>query len=178
MYKTIVFIVLFNLLSLSSKSQELDIGPKLGANFATLGDLQQLDNEIGFVGGGFFTIKFEKFAIQLELLYSQEDEEFNFSGFDLDYVNLPLIFKFYLSGCLNFQLGPQFGVLVNDNIPDGILDSLKAETYDLSGLAGIGIDLPLKISLSARYIFDVQNDFSSADFNNGFLCLALGVAIF
>lgn len=171
-----ILLILFSAFNL--RGQEVDFGPKFGANFATLGDLERLDNQIGFVGGLFLNIKFEKFGIQPELFYSQQGEQFNLSSFDTDYINLPLMFKFYLIGGFNFQLGPQFGILINDNIPDGILESFQAETYALAGVAGLGIDLPLKINLSARYVFDVQNDLESADFENGFLTLAIGLRLF
>jgi hypothetical protein len=178
MVKKISFILLIFFISQYGRSQELDFGPKIGANFATLGDLEQLDNNIGFVGGAFLNIKFEKFGIQPELLYSQQGDEFNLSDFDLDYINLPVIFKFYLVGGLNFQLGPQFGILINDNIPDSITNSFETETFDLAGVAGLGIDLPLNLRISGRYIFDVENDLESAQFDEGFFTLALGITLF
>jgi hypothetical protein len=175
-----LLVYLFTLAFISHKAyaQTLDFGVKLGANFATLGDLEQFDNEIGFTGGAFLDIKFEKFGIQPELLYSQQGEQFDIAAFDFDYINLPIIFKFYLVGGLNFQLGPQFGVLINDNIPNDIIDSFENETFDIAGVTGLGLDLPLKLRLSARYVFDIENDFQSANFDNGFFMLTLGVGLF
>ena len=174
MLKKIILSLIFVLVSQTSKAQEFDLGPKLGANFATLGDLGDLDNEIGFVGGFFFTLELNNFYVQTELLYSQQGGTFNFSSFDLNYINVPVLLKFDIVGSLNFHLGPQFGFLVNDNIPDSITDAFETDTFDVSGVGGIGIKLPLNLRADARYIFNVSNDFSNADFDNGFFMLTLG----
>jgi hypothetical protein len=178
MIKKIAFSIFLLFTSYVNSAQEIDIGPKLGANFSTHGDLLQFDNQIGFVAGAFLNIKFESIGIQPELLYSQQGQDFEFSAFDLDYINLPLMFKFYFSGDFNFQIGPQLGVLVNDNIPDSIVQSIDTETFDLTGVVGLGVELPFKIYLSVRYIFDVENDLQTANFGDGFFTLALGVSLF
>ncbi len=159
-------------------AQEIDLGVKLGANFATLGDIEQFDNEIGFVGGAYLDLKFGKFGIQPELLYSQQDGQFDITAFDLNYINIPVMFKFYIVGGLNFQLGPQFGILVNDSIPDAISQSVETESFDLAGTAGLGLDLPLGLRASARYVFNVENDFETANFTDGFFTLSLGLNLF
>jgi len=167
--------ILFLFLSFESGfAQKIDFGPKLGANFATLGDIEQLDNEIGFVGGLFLTLEFKKFYFQTELLYSQQGGSFNFSEFDLNYINVPVLLKFDIIGSLNLHFGPQFGFLVEDNIPDSILDAFEADTFDLSGVGGLGISLPLNLRADARYIFNVSNDLDNADLDNGFFMLTLG----
>ena len=175
----IIFISFFLFFAVQNiNAQEVDLGIKFGANFGTFGDFEQLDNQIGFIGGGFLEIKFDKFAIQPELFYSQQGETFDIGGFDFDYINLPIMLKFYLVGGLNFQLGSQFGVLINDNIPDDVIESIETDTFDVSGVAGFGLDLPLNLRVNARYIFDVENDFRSADFESGFFMLSLGIGIF
>ena len=151
-----------------SNAQSLDFGPKIGANFATFGDLSRLDNQVGFVGGAFLSIKFSKIGIQTEILYSQQGEDFEFDQFDLDYINIPVALKFYLIGGLNLQFGPQFGFLINDNVLDDVIEGIETETFDLNAFGGLGLDLPLNLSLDARYIFDISDNFTEASFNNGF----------
>ncbi len=158
-------------------SQKIDLGPKLGANFATLGDIGELDNEIGFVGGFFLSLDFNKFYFDTELLYSQQGDTFDIFAFDLDYINVPALFKFDIIGSLNIQFGPQFGFLVDDNIPDAIVDAFEADTFDLSGVAGIGIKLPLNFRADARYVFDISNDLNTANFDDGFFMVSLGFTL-
>lgn len=154
-----------------SNAQEIDFGIKLGANFATFNDFSDASNKTGFVGGVFANLKFGKIGIQPELLYSQQGAEFKASDFDLDYVNVPVMLKYYLIGGLNVQVGPQFGFLVDDTIPD-LSDSAK--NFDLSGAAGLGIDLPLGIRADARYIFGLTDVFDNRDGKNGVFTLSLG----
>lgn len=177
MHKIFVFFLLFIAYIQSGFTQEIDLGPKLGANFATLGDIEELDNNIGFVGGLFLTLEFKKFYLQTELLYSQQGGTFNLSNFDLDYINVPVLIKFDIIGSLNIHFGPQFGFLIQDNIPDSFVNAFEADTYDFSGVGGIGIKLPLNLRADARYIFDVSNDFSNAELDNGFFMLTLGITL-
>jgi len=173
-----IAVFLFLLLPFKTDAQDIDFGPKLGANFATFGDLSRLDNEIGFVGGAFLNIKFSKIGIQLEALYSQQGEDFEFDQFDLNYINIPLLLKLYIIGGLNLQLGPQFGFLINDNVFDDVVEGVETESFDLNAIGGIGLDLPFNLSVDARYIFDISDNFTEASFNNGFFSITLGYALF
>jgi hypothetical protein len=159
-------------------AQSIDFGPKLGANFATFGDLSSFDNEIGFVGGAFFGLKFSKIGIQTEVLYSQQGEDFGFDQFNLDYINIPIAIKIYVLGSLNLQLGPQFGFLINDNIIDDVVESIEKESFDLNAFGGLGLDLPLNLNVDARYIFDISDNFTASGFGNGFFSLAVGFSFF
>lgn len=157
-----------------SYAQEIDFGVKLGANFATLNDASGFDNKTGFVGGAFVGAKFSKVGLQAELLYSQQGAEFDATDFDLNYINVPVLLKYYLIGGLNVQVGPQFGFLVDDNIEDSVGNAFEAETFDLSGVAGLGIDLPFGLRADARYIFGVTDTFDVIDGKNGVFTIALG----
>ena len=173
-----IFVLVLCFITFSNQGQNIDFGPKIGANFATFGDLSKFDNEIGFVGGAFLSIKFSKIGIQTEVLYSQQGEDFGFDQFDLDYINIPLALKFYFLGGLNLQLGPQFGFLINDNVFDDVVEGIETETFDLNAFGGLGLDLPLNLSVDARYIFDVSDNFTEASFDNGFFSLAVGFTLF
>ena len=160
-----------------SNAQEIDFGIKLGANFATFNDASNVSNKTGFVGGVFANLKLGKIGIQPELLYSQQGAESNGSDIDLNYINVPVMLKYYLIGGLNVQVGPQFGFLVDDTIPDPtdlITSGVEAENFDLSGAAGLGIDLPLGIRADARYIFGLTDVFKNTDGKNGVFTLSLG----
>ena len=95
----LLFILLF--VSQLNHAQDIDFGVKLGANFATLNDASNASNKTGFVGGVFANLKFGKIGIQPELLYSQQGAEFDAFDFDLNYINVPVMLKYYLIGGLN-----------------------------------------------------------------------------
>lgn len=155
-------------------SQSLDLGVKLGANFSNISDVGNMSSKTGFHGGVFAAVKFQKVAVQGDILYSQQGAKFRASKFDLDYVNVPIVLKYYLIQGLNVQVGPQFGFLVNEDIedkPEG-----KTKNMDISGVAGLGYDLPFGIRFDARYNFgltDISNT-AGAEGKNNVFSLALG----
>ncbi len=161
-------------------SQELDLGIKAGANFANITDASGLSNKTGFQAGVFGGIKFtDKVGIQADLLYSQQGAEFDFGKFDLTYLNVPVVLKYYLIQGLNIQAGPQFGFIVDDDILIDLGDvtaDAKAESFDLSGVVGAGYDFPFGIRLDARYNFGLTDvsKMSGTDGKNSVFSLALG----
>jgi hypothetical protein len=162
--KKIIFLSLMVLFTAKSLSQGVDLGIKVGANFATLTELPNVDTITGLNFGAFFTIKFnDKIAIQGDVLYSQQGAEFDLDKVDLDYVNVPIVFKYYLVKKLNLHIGPQFGFLVSDFDASEFEDSY--ESTDVSGVVGLGLDLPLGFRVDGRYNFglteflpDVKNN--------------------
>ena len=162
--KKIIFLSLMVLFTAKSLSQGVDLGIKVGANFATLTELPNVDTRTGLNFGAFFTIKFnDKIAIQGDVLYSQQCAEFDLDKVDLDYVNVPIVFKYYLVKKLNLHIGPQFGFLVSDFDASEFEDSY--ESTDVSGVVGLGLDLPLGFRADGRYNFglteflpDVKNN--------------------
>lgn len=158
-------------------SQSLDLGVKAGANFATLTDAGNFSNKTGFQAGVFAGIKFtDKVGVQADLLYSQQGAKFKGGDFDLSYVNIPIVLKYYLIQGLNLQAGPQFGFMVDDKISKVFGEIRKAEDFDLSGVVGAGYDFPMGIRFDARYNFgltDVSN-IEGEKGKNSVVSLALG----
>ena len=164
-------IILFSLLfSVTTYSQGVDFGIKFGANFANISDASGLDNKTGFHAGAFAALKFnDKVALQGELLYSQQGAKFSPGDFNLDYVNVPVIVKYYLVQGLNIQLGPQFGFLVDDNINAG-----DAEGVDFSAVMGVGYDLPFGLRIDGRYNLGLTDVVKNDNGKNQVFSLALG----
>jgi len=164
-----VFAVFF---AITSYAQGIDFGIKAGANFSTLTDATGLKNKTGFHGGLFLGLKFnDKIALQPELLYSQQGAEFDMGKIDLNYINVPVVVKYYLVQGLNIQMGPQFGFVVDDNISNAIFE---AEDFDVSGVIGAGYDFPFDIRLDARYNFGFTDVVKDTGSKNGVFSIALG----
>src|SRR5258705_8172033 len=73
---------------------------------------------VGYHIGGYALIKFKKFSIQPELLYANQNQYFTTPYYanlktTLNYINIPVLFKYYLTGSFNVQAGPQFGILAS-----------------------------------------------------------------
>lgn len=175
--KRFILITFLSLFAFSTQAQGIDFGVKAGMNFANINDAAEgLDTRTGFHAGLFLGLKFnDKVALQPELLYSQQGAEFDAGEFNLDYVNIPVMVKYYLVQGFNVQLGPQFGFVVNDEISfDDIAADFEAEDFDVSGVVGAGYDLPLGLRIDARYNFGFSDVFKNADGKNGVFSLALG----
>jgi hypothetical protein len=146
---------------------QLAVGIKGGANFASINvsdPSATWDGKTGFHGGAFALFKFTKIGIQPELIFSQQGSTVKFQTQDLKanftYMNIPVILKLYTVAGINLQLGPQFGFLTSaeseynpiDNTPQSTSDVKDAyKKSDISLSMGIGWDLPLGITLDARY---------------------------
>lgn len=155
-------------------SQSLDLGIKLGANFATIsGAVDGLSNKTGFHAGVFGGVKFTNVGIQADILYSQQGAKLKGGDFDLSYVNVPVVVKYYIFKGLNLQAGPQFGFIVDDKISTLGSSLANAESFDLSGIVGAGYDL-LGIRFDARYNFGLTDVVDGAKSKNNVFSLALG----
>ena len=133
---------------LFSKAQGIDFGVKLGMNFSELSDATELKNKTGFVGGIFAGINFnDKSGIRVDALYSKQGAKITDGNFDLNYLNIPVVYKRRIFSKLHFQIGPQFGFILDEKIkitqPGGAIDNLNTKKFDLSGVLGLGVDIPL-----------------------------------
>ena len=165
--KNFTLLVFALLLSTSSFSQGVDLGIKAGATFANLTDVTDGSTKTGFVGGAFVTIKFsDKIAIQGDLLYSQQGVELDVDKINLDYINFPLVLKYYIIKRINIQAGPQFGTVINDNLGGFLGSNIDFNSFDVTGVVGIGVDLPLNFRITGRYGFGLSDiSFSDNDFS-------------
>lgn len=175
--KRIALMLAMSFLGFSTYAQGIDLGIKAGANFSSISDASNLDSKTGLVAGIFLGIKFnDKFAIQPELLYSQQGAKTDIGEFDLTYANVPIIFKYYLVQGLNIQAGPQFGFVVDDNISmvnEGIENAIETNDFDTSGVVGLGYDLPFGLRVSARYNFGLTEVYDRGG-KNSVISVAVG----
>lgn len=116
-------------------------------------------------------------AIQPELLYSQQGAKFDAGDFDLTYVNVPIILKYYLIQGLNVQIGPQFGFVVKDDISEvfsGIGEGIESNDFDVAGAIGLGYDFPFGLRLDARYNYGFTDVMDGGEGKNSVVSLAVG----
>ena len=180
--KNFILLVFALLLSTSSFSQGVDLGIKGGATFANLTGVTDGSTKTGFVGGAFVTIKFsDKIAIQGDLLYSQQGVELDVDKINLDYINFPLVLKYYIIKRINIQAGPQFGTVINDSLGGFLGSNIDFNSFDVTGVVGIGVDLPLNFRITGRYGFGLSdissfsdNDFSIDNSKNSVFSLTAG----
>lgn len=142
-----------------AQTPDIKIGAKAGLNFSTVSDFPGSKNKTGFHIGGLAEIFInETFAVQPEILYSSEGAKTDFGKFSLDYINVPIMAKYYVIDGLSVQAGPQVGFLVKaeNEVKDfGIKQTIdiKDETKKVEfGLNfGLGYELPMGVFAEARY---------------------------
>jgi len=154
--------LLFLTVITTTTAQGLDLGFKLGFNFANVDGIEDFNQRTGLSAGLFAGAKLgDKIGLQIDALYSQQGAEVGATysdivqDFNLDYISIPVVVKYYLSDNLNIHAGPQLGILLNDQtgVVGQVFDNIEADTVDWLGTLGIGLDLPLGLRAEARYSF-------------------------
>jgi opacity protein-like surface antigen len=172
----------------TSNAQEYwNFGVKGGANFSnmTSDGFENNNSRTGFHLGVLAEIRVsDRFSVQPEVLYSTQgtkDEGANFTDeYKLDYVQVPIIAKFYVIDGLALEAGPSFNFLANEeykyesNILDIRSDSELASSFELGGALGASYNFNNGFFLNGRYtqgftdVFDGDSFDDDAIKNNGF----------
>jgi hypothetical protein len=134
-------------------AQDFSYGAIGGVNFSKIENLGGSgigENRLGFHLGGVVEIPFaEKWSYEGSLLYSVEGEDFeNPAGTDinvkLQYLNVPLQFKYYAYQDFSIHFGPQIGFLLKGEQSVGDADAVEIENTvntSFAGTIGFGYDL-------------------------------------
>ncbi|HMI06956.1 MAG TPA: porin family protein [Flavobacterium sp.] len=137
----------------TNAQKNVRFGLKGGLNLSTLtGDVQNAEIKPGVHIGGLVEIKLtNRFSLQPELLLSMQgaksDYSENFGGvryeyedkYNLTYINVPVMAKFYVIPKLSLEAGPQLGFLVSaknkytERSIDGNNSSSISDTQDVKG---------------------------------------------
>jgi hypothetical protein len=158
------------------------LGIKAGLNVASIRfPNTDLDPRLGVHVGGFASTPLSsRFALQPEVVYSQQGVKTGPTDHIYHYLNVPLIFKGTIAGGLHLQVGPQFGILLaakekRGNVTVDVTDSRNR--YDAAIGLGLGYDLT-DWQVSARYnlgLSDIREDSDSGiNFANNVFQLSLG----
>jgi len=156
---TLLGLVAFSTSALAQ--QEVKFGPKAGVNFATVNgkDVDEAKMLTGFHVGAFAEIKFnDKFAIQPEVLYSAQGAKGKDEGVEVktkyDYINVPIMAKYYVTENLAFELGPYVGFLMKAEQEGGSVSiDIKdfSNSIDFGAGAGASFNLDNGFFVGARY---------------------------
>lgn len=174
--KKIIFCGLFIIGLSNLQAQEFfNLGAKAGVNFASLvGDVEDAKMRTSFHIGLVAEIPLsESFYFGPEVLYSSQGSKFSDEGMDgaikLDYVQIPLMARYYVSEGFNMEAGPQIGFLTSSEIE---VEDVGVDAKDfMSGFDyglnfGLGYKLPAGIFLQGRYNLGLANVFDSDEFED------------
>ena len=185
----IIAIIVFGLTNLNA--QEVKFGAKAGLNLASItGDeTDGIESRTAFHVGAVAEISIsDKFSVQPELLYSAQGAKDSFEGIDvdakIDYLNLPIMAKYYVAEGFSLELGPQVGFLLSAKAEGGgeSID-FKDETkgIDFGANFGVGYKLESGLNFGARYnlgLSNINDGEDSDDFKNQNSVIQLSVGYF
>lgn len=181
--KKIILSSLFVLAVSLTYAQKAEFGIKGGLNSSNFsGDTDGTDfkSRFGFNLGAFATIKLsEKITLQPEILFSTQGAEAEnieafvddmlFTGdvkFNLSYINVPVMIKYYVVDKFNLEAGPQIGFLTSAKTStklDGYSQTFDEdakkyfESVDFGLNFGAGYDFTKNVSAGVRYNLGLSN---------------------
>lgn len=163
-------------------AQEVKLGAKIGMNVSSVnGNQDNLDSKTGFVLGVTAEIPLtEKFSLQPELLYSQQGAKSrDVFIYDLNYITLPFMAKYYIAKGFSLEAGPQFSFLVKDELISDTNNTAtantNAENFDLNANFGLGYKLNNGIFFQTRYNLGLIAITETPDVKNGVFQMSLGI---
>ncbi|WP_424494467.1 porin family protein [Salinimicrobium sp. GXAS 041] len=154
------------------------------------------ESRTGFHAGAFGELRFSNlFALQVEALYSQQGATTTIAYIPIDppgelgyfkqsytkqqnqdleakgrydYLNLPVLAKFYVYKGLNVYGGPQLSVLLSakdeyESVENDVKDQLDPFDFGLNG--GVGYQFEMGLFFSASYYWGINN-ISHIDYSN------------
>ena len=154
----------------AAHSQGFHLGIKGGANISKLtGKTFTEEFGYGYHLGGFAEIGLgDKFSIQPEVLFNQYSQDtaskFNTvydlkasrGNIKLNYLTIPILLNYKASSFLSLQAGPQFGILMDQNVTVVQNGKEAFSKGDFSMLAGVQLKLA-SFRVYGRYVVGLSN---------------------
>ncbi len=161
--KIISLIALLLSLSILVNAQDTHFGLKAGLNISSL-DVKNgvdWDAKAGFHFGGLAHLHFTPhFAIQPEIVYSEQGGKDGSDKWKINYLNIPVLFQFMTGTGLRLQTGPQLGFAVSSKIKSGNVEYDNKDavnTVDFSWGFGASYVDPIGFGIDARYNLGITN---------------------
>lgn len=158
MKKLIAILLTTTTFAAVSNAQSFHIGAKLGANLGKIdGESFKQEYNLSYLAGAYVDIGIGKnWGIEPELLFSQTKATID-SGFKaiyqnapssvfgskahLNYLSIPILLNLNAGKLLTFQLGPQFGILMNKDQKLATNVGNAVKSGDLAAVLGARVNL-------------------------------------
>lgn len=175
MKKLFLAILAIAFITTAKAQSDFSFGPKAGLNITGVGSFDA-NAKASIHLGAFAEYKFcDRMSFQTELLYSRQGFSKKVDMLDnssdvkvryrVNYLNIPMLTKFYVLDNLSVDFGPQLGFAMNAKgryKSNGTIVKEKIQdlnTVDLSLAMGASYELDMGLILSARYNQGLTNVF-------------------
>jgi hypothetical protein len=156
-------VLLLTLSMVHGQDLSTSFGLKAGFNISTLKveDGTDYNDKVGFHVGALAHIHVSPhFAVQPELVYSEQGGKYNGATLSVNYLTLPVLAQYMAGGGFRLETGPQLGFLTaaknkNGNVEVDVKDDLK--TVDLSWAFGASYLSSVGLGVDARYNLGLTN---------------------
>ncbi|MGK7397059.1 MAG: porin family protein [Candidatus Cyclobacteriaceae bacterium M3_2C_046] len=172
------FLLIFSTNALLAQTPRF--GVKGGLNLSNLaGDLDGTQFKASFQGGLMLNLQItDQYALQPELIYSRQGANLEDSDFryNIQYLNIPVVGKFFLSEGFNLQVAPQVGILLDSKLTDGDTEyDISDNTKSLELAVGLGAGYQMNnLTLDVRYNMGLTNSFDAFEIDTILGTLVLG----
>lgn len=177
----------------NSRSMSPSFGVKGGVNFATItgDDFDSPDSRTSFHVGALaeFPVA-EIFSVQIEALYSGQGFKSDIDGgifggdgkaeYQLDYINVPVLAKLYVTKGFSFEVGPQFSFKVNEEIDfdatgnNGDINLNEAKDFEFGVAAGVTFQTDMGLFATGRYNYGLTEIIEDSDVKNSVFQIGIG----
>lgn len=170
MKPAVLSMLLLALTVMNTRAQGFHVGIKAGANIFKVDGQSMSDGfRFGYNAGAFAEVNFtSKWGLQPELLWNQTNYHTgdHFSAIypnglsdvkgKLNYLSIPLLLSYKPVKILSLQLGPQFGILINQdkNLVQNGKEAFKKGDFSVVGGAQLNI---LSFKIGARYLIGLND---------------------
>jgi hypothetical protein len=148
-----------------AQAQNISVGARGGLNFATAtfsssGVTVAPSTRTGIMLGGYATVMFtDNFGLQPELFYLGNGYTSGGVTTKLNYLSLPVLFRYNITEMFHLLAGPQLGVLMSAKQTGGgatvdIKDAVNSSDFGIS--TGLGLDFS-KFNAGVRYYAGLSN---------------------
>jgi Outer membrane protein beta-barrel domain len=171
--KSLLILLIFTSIQTSA---QVVWGLKGGFNVTTLGTSSQYQPRLGYHLGTYYSQHIEdQYGWQIGLQYSLQGARvangINGSRLSYHYISVPLLMKFYFSGNLYADVGPQVGYLLKAQYKESGFAEDKTSSvqpWDILGLVGFGSETNSGGSMGLRFGVGFTNP-SGASVGNEFV---------
>ena len=184
MNKALCLLVIGLLCFSASNAQEFSFGIKGGPSYVMGGQITgrvgggtdfggtvEADSKFKYHGGGFFEVRFNKFLLRPELIYSAMETEFGFptrpSTYAVEKISVPLLFGYNVWGPVDIYAGPAYQKILDATLEGNEADQpVVVQNSPLAAQAGIKaafgrfeLDLRYDRTLASKepYIINIVN---------------------
>lgn len=121
-------------------------GPKIGIS------AEAFFNQSSYVTGDNFHDIYHEY-------YNNLQDSLKQGTFRVSYLSIPILFNVKVLNIVWLQVGPQFNGVVGVKDVDNLVHDAKGlfKSGDLSGVAGVKINLPFHLSVGGRYVFGLTD---------------------